>query len=140
MASNIFLSALVCVYLSANLGFGEHSCIMEGSSQIELLIGQTLCNHKDSHNLGQNHQSGETCDGCKHDDRCCHTNIYTIDTDQNTVDNITIVIPTIVLDVPFRITSNDLDAFYRLASLAFHTADDAYGPDWGLSTFAPLRL
>ena len=135
VASYLFSIALICIYLSASVGFEEHSCTLDGSSKMTLLFRQSPCKHSC--------HCGDGC-GCRHDCRCithgdcCQTSVFLMDDDQNTVDNQEIVAPTVLIVAWHHIFDNTY-TLYNTAAMDIDTATIVFGPGRGLSAFAPLR-
>ena len=130
------LSLFLFAYMAANMGIEVHSCVLEGSSKIMLMVGQSPCKH------GCCCSDDCTCEGVceciEHNEQCCQTQIYIIEDDQNTVDDLGVVVPLTVLNIVFHTLCN-IYTFNNVAAFDLHAATIVFGPGRGLSTCAPLR-
>ena len=144
-ASYISLSLLLCAYLVTNMGIEVHKCTFDGSIQIMLMAGQVPCQHgcccKGECSCGNTgtHIQKEACGCHKHGDHCCQSHIYTIEDDQNTVDDIKIIAPTSVSNLFLHHSFGHIYTFHYTATLDICAANIVFGPSRGLSTCAPLR-
>jgi len=130
MVSYLFPALLVCAYIATNMGFGVHTCGMDGSSTVKLLTGEALCSHE--------HDGGHD----KHDDRCCHTLVYILDQVQEAISQINTKTnaPEVDLHTPFWTTSHLSGTLFGAVALTFDWVDLVRGPDGGTEAIVPLRL
>ena len=136
VASYCSLSLLLCAYMAANMGIEVHSCTLEGSSKIMLMAGQSPCKHGCC--CTDDCKCESLCECIEHNEQCCHTQVYIIQDDQNTVDDVKVVVPLSVLNIVYY-TVCEIDTFHNLAAFDLYAATIVFGPGRGLSTCAPLR-
>ena len=135
----IFSVLLMCSYMATNMGFGVHTCTMDGTSKVMLPAGEDMCNHEHSNAHEADHEHKEcSCD--KHDNHCCYTLVYILDKAHHMAYNVKIEVPAVVCDGAFLSTTEEFRTLFDETVVALHAVDIARGPGGGLFAFAPLRL
>lgn len=92
IVSYLFPVLLVAVYLISTMGCGVHKCTADGTYDVMILFGESICEsaHPENGNgpvcsCGLNHILAE--DGEHHDGDCCSTDTYVLSQDQVTSNN-----------------------------------------------------
>lgn len=85
----VILMAVALLYIVSTMGYGVHSCTVDGTAEVIMLFGETPC---ESAHSEQEHSNSQNCSGsctseCHHSDNCCSTNVYVVTQDQNILED-----------------------------------------------------